>query len=152
MLSAVQIFLCIFWISRDYFFVLLTFFFEYQKLTKQLCQYFNQSLFHCKLENVYVTGSSKETNWPLFPASIRVFHDKEIWHISVRLPDRSKVRQNKINFIKNCPQWGLNSQLPDHDSNALPTELGRNLLDWRFLKWAFFVSCTTSIVGLCSFL
>ena len=27
--------------------------------------------------------------------------------ISVRLSDRSKVTQNKINFVKNCPQWGL---------------------------------------------
>ena len=57
--------------------------------------------------------------------------------VSVRLSDRFKVTQNKINFIKNCLQWGLNSQLPDHDSNALTTELGRNLLGRRFLKWAF---------------
>ena len=54
--------------------------------------------------------------------------------VSVRLSDRSKVKQNKINFVKNCPQWGLNSQPLDHDSNALTTELGRNLLGRRFLK------------------
>ena len=41
---------------------------------------------------------------------------------------------------------------PDHQSNALPSKLDRNLLGMRFLKWALFVSCTTSHVGLCSFL
>ena len=81
-----------------------------------------------------------------------VFHDMQIWGISVRLSDRFKVTLNKINFVKNCPQWGLNPQTLDHHSNALPTELGRNLLARRFLKWALFVSCTTSHVGLCSFL
>ena len=40
--------------------------------------------------------------------------------ISVRLSDRSEVTQHKINFIKNCPKWGLTSQPPDHQSNALP--------------------------------
>ena len=88
----------------------------------------------------------------LFMVASWVFHDKEIWRISVRLSDRSKVTQNKINFLKNCPQWGLNSQPLDHHSNALPAELGRNLLGRRFLKWALFVSCITSHVGLCSFL
>ena len=48
--------------------------------------------------------------------------------ISVRLSDRSKVTQNKINFVKNCRQWGLNSQPPDHQSNALPTELSHYLV------------------------
>ena len=52
---------------------------------------------------------------------IRVFHDKEIWRISVRLSDRSEVTQHKINFIKNCRQWALNSQPPEHQSNALPS-------------------------------
>ena len=61
-------------------------------------------------------------------------------------------RKKKKNFVKNCPQWGWNPWPPDHHSNALPTELGKNLLGWRFLKWALFVSCTTSHVGLCSFL
>ena len=28
--------------------------------------------------------------------------------ISDKLSDRSKVTQNKINFVKKCPQWGLN--------------------------------------------
>ena len=56
----------------------------------------------------------------------QVFHDKEIWCISVRLSD--------------------------HYSNALPTKLGRNLLGSRFLKWSLFVSCTTSHYALYSFL
>ena len=65
----------------------------------------------------------------LFQNVSRVFHDKEIWRISVRISDRSKVTQIKINFIKNCPQWGLNSQPPDHQSHALLTVLVRNLLE-----------------------
>ena len=46
--------------------------------------------------------------------------------VSVRLSDRFKVTQSKINFVKNCPQWGLNSQPPDLDSNALTTELSQH--------------------------
>ena len=44
------------------------------------------------------------------------------------LSDSSKVIQNKINFVKNCPQWDLNPQPPDHNSNALPTELSHYLV------------------------
>ena len=51
-----------------------------------------------------------------------------IGRISVRLSDRSKVTQNKINFVKNCPQWGFNSQPPDHQSHALPTVLSHYLV------------------------
>ena len=79
---------------------------------------------------------------------IWVFPNKEIWRISVRLSDRSKVTQNKINFVKNFLQWGLNPWTADHHSNALPTELDRNLLG----RCALYVLCTTSHVGLCSFL
>ena len=86
-----------------------------------------------------------------FCVSNWVFHVRRFCQI-IWLSDRFKVTQNKINFVKNCPQWDLNSQPSDHDSNALTTELGRNLLGRRFLKWALFVSCTTSHVGLCSFL
>ena len=57
-----------------------------------------------------------------------VFHDRPVWRISVRLSDRSKVTQNKINFVKNCPQWGLNSQPPDHQSPALTTVLSHYLV------------------------
>ena len=78
-------------------------------------------------------------------------HDLLIWFISVRLSKRSKVTQNKINFVKNFSQWSLNPWPSDHYSNVLPTELGRNLLGRRFLKWAFFVSCTTSHVELLFF-
>ena len=57
---------------------------------------------------------------------------------SVRLSDRSKVTQNKINFVKNCPQWDLNSQPPDHQSHALVTELGRNLLEMSGVSFLLF--------------
>ena len=68
--------------------------------------------------------------------------------------DRSlhSEEQKKKKFVKNCPQWGLKPGPLDLQANALPTELGRNLLDSRFLKRTLFVSCTTSHVGLCSFL
>ena len=41
------------------------------------------------------------------------FHDRPVWHISVRLSDRSKVTQNKINLVKNCPSgvWTHNLQI-----------------------------------------
>ena len=61
-------------------------------------------------------------------APLRSATAKEIGHISVRLSDRSEVTQNKLSFVKNCPRWGLNPQPPGHQSHALPTELGRNLL------------------------
>ena len=66
-------------------------------------------------------------------------------------PNRCKVTQNEINFI-NCPQWGLNPGPPHHNPNVLSTELSMNLLGRRFLKCALLISCTTSHVGLCSFL
>ena len=58
--------------------------------------------------------------------------------ISVRLSDRSKVTQHIINFVKNCPQWGLSSQPPDHQSHALPTVLGRNLLEISEVSFLLF--------------
>ena len=42
------------------------------------------------------------------------FQDRSVWCISLRLSDRLKVTQNKLNFIKSSPQWGLNLQFPDH--------------------------------------
>ena len=75
-------------------------------------------------EDSFVPNTKKEKYATL------VFH----LSVSVRLSERCKVTQNKINFVKNCPQWGLNPQPLDHHSNALPTELGRNLLGRRFLK------------------
>ena len=70
--------------------------------------------------------------------------------ISVRLSDRFKVTQHKLNFVKNCPQWGLKSQPPDHQSDALITELARNLLEIskvsfllfhaHFTCWTMFIS------------
>ena len=72
--------------------------------------------------------------------------------VSVRLSDRSLHREEQKKFRQKLPQWGLKPGPPDLQANALPTELGRNLLGRIFLKWALFVSGTTSHVGLCSFL
>ena len=58
--------------------------------------------------------------------------------ISVRLSDRFKVTQHKINFVKNCPQCGLNSQPLDHQSHALTTELARNLLEISEVSFLLF--------------
>ena len=58
--------------------------------------------------------------------------------ISVRLSDRFKVTQHKINFVKNCPEWGLNSQSLDHQSGALTTELARNLLEISEVSFLLF--------------
>ena len=45
--------------------------------------------------------------------------------IAVRLSDRSLHKEGPEKIVKNCPQWGLKPGPPDHDANALPTELGR---------------------------
>ena len=42
--------------------------------------------------------------------------------------------KSKNKFFKNCPQWGLKPGPLDLQANALPTELGRNLLGRRFLN------------------
>ena len=68
----------------------------------------------------------------------RVFHNKEISHISVRLSDRSEVTRHKINFAKNCPQLDLNPQLLDHHSHAMPTKLGRILLEISEVSFLLF--------------
>ena len=79
---------------------------------------------------------------------IWVFHDRHFCQIIWQIFTQGRAKK----FIKNCPQWGLKPGPPNLQANALPTELGRNLSGRRFLKWALFVSCTTSHVGLCSFL
>ena len=81
----------------------------------------------------------------------RVFHDKEIWRISVRLSDRSEVTQHRINFVKNYPQWCLNAQPPDHQSDALQTVLGRNLLKISEVSFLLFHGIL-HMLGLCLFL
>ena len=58
--------------------------------------------------------------------------------ISVRLSDRSKFIEHKINFVKNCHQWGLNSHPLDHQSGALTTELARNLLEISEVSFLLF--------------
>ena len=69
-----------------------------------------------------------------------VFHVRPFRRISVRLSDRSEVTQYKINFIKNCPHWGLNSQPTDHQSHALLTELVRNLLEMSEVSFLLFLA------------
>ena len=54
--------------------------------------------------------------------------------VSVRLSDRSLHREEQNKFRQKLPQWGLKPGPPDLQANALPTELGRNLLGRRFLK------------------
>ena len=46
--------------------------------------------------------------------------------VSVRLSDRFNVTQNKINFVKNCPQWGWKPGPPDLQASALSTELSQH--------------------------
>ena len=46
--------------------------------------------------------------------------------VSVRLSDRFNVTQNKINFVKNFPQWGWEPGPPDLQASALPTELSQH--------------------------
>ena len=76
-------------------------------------------------------------------------HSAEFFTIRIRLSDRFKVIQHKINFVKNCFWWDSYSQLLDHQSGALTTESARNMLG---ISEVNFVLCTTSHVGLCSFL
>ena len=68
-----------------------------------------------------------------------------------RLSDRSEVTQYIINFVKNYPQWDLNSQPPDHQSNALLTVLGRNLLEMSEVSFLLF-HAPLHMLGLCLFL
>ena len=46
--------------------------------------------------------------------------------VSVRLSERSLHREEQKKFGKNCPQWGLKPGPPDHETNALPTELSQH--------------------------
>ena len=62
----------------------------------------------------------------LVPSIVNVLIEFFTTRITVRLSDRFKVTKNKINFVKNCPQCGLNSQPVDHYSNALTTELSQH--------------------------
>ena len=103
--------------------------------------------------------SMAQQNWHLtnlrcsliFCCNNWVFLVRPIRCISIRLSDRSKVTQNKINFTKNSSQLDLNSQPPDHQSHALLTELGRNLLGMSEVNFLLF-HAPPSHVGLCLFL
>ena len=46
--------------------------------------------------------------------------------VSVRLSDRPLHREEQKKFVKNCAQWGLKPGPPDHEANALPTELNQH--------------------------
>ena len=68
--------------------------------------------------------------------------------ISVRLSDRSLHREEQKQFRQKLPPGGLKPGPKDLQANALPTELGSNLLGRRFLKLTLF----HAPLGLCSFL
>ena len=54
--------------------------------------------------------------------------------VSVRLSDKSLHREEQNKIRQKLPAVGLKPGPPDLQDNALPTELGRNLLSRRFLK------------------
>ena len=82
-------------------------------------------------------------------------------HVSVRLSDRSEVTQHKINFVKNCPQCGLNSQPSDHQSHALPLEFFLNYQEHKndrsgnyvfpYFLFVKFVTDTRKSRGMCCY-
>ena len=77
------------------------------------------SLKHIMLQQTMgrnLLGKSKEFLWTL---TIEFF----TIGVSVRLSDRFNVTQNKINFVKKCPQWGWKPGPLDLQASALPTEL-----------------------------
>ena len=82
---------------------------------------------------------------------IRVFHDKEIWRISVRLSDRSEVTQHKITFVKNFPPLRF-EPMTSWSSVSCSSNWARKEYVGDFWCESSFVSCTTSHVGLCLFL
>ena len=65
---------------------------------------------------------------------------KFLWYafLSDYLTDLTLVTQHKINFIKNCHHWGLNQWPPNHQSHALPTNLGRNWLEISEVSFLLF--------------
>ena len=73
----------------------------------------------------------------------RVYYDKEIWHISVRLSDRSEVTQHKINFVKNCPPVGF-EPMTSWSSVSCSANWAREESVGDFWSELSFVSCTTS--------
>ena len=58
--------------------------------------------------------------------------------VSVRLSDRSLYREEQKKIRQKLPPVGLKPGPLDLQANVLPTELGRNLLGRKFLKWALF--------------
>ena len=100
-------------------------------LTLHILQFYNTMLlFKCKFSHVCCVHCHLNNTLEFF-----------MIHISVRSSDRSKVTQNKINVIKNCAQWGLNSQPLDHQSHALPTELNHYMVVGVNHKGLYKVMC-----------
>ena len=65
--------------------------------------------------------------------------------ISVRLSDRSLFREEQKKIVKNCPQWGLKPGPPDHETNALPTELSQHSV--QQVKWCMTQTKLTSEIS-----
>ena len=88
-----------------------------------------------------VARCETEFIWIVLPYSVLCHHLNKRFSIGVftiRTSDASEVTQHKINFVKNCPQWSLNPWPSDHQSHALPTELGRNLLEISEVSFLLF--------------
>ena len=85
--------------------------------------------------------------------TVRLISTKVLTHITVKNQKQTieffmlgvsdnltdlRLHSTKKKFIKNCPLWGLNSQPPDHQSHALVTELGKNLLEMSEVSFILF--------------
>ena len=70
--------------------------------------------------------------------SIWVFYDRAYMTHFCKIIWQFLSYTEQKNFVKKCPQWGLNSQPPDHQSHALPTELAKNLLEISEVSFLLF--------------
>ena len=127
------------------------------EIQSEIYRIWNSRVLHCRYSNwskfsnywrknsisqlVQVTVFNRTSIW--------VFHDRRFCQIIWQIFTQGRAKKNSSK-IAHSGDW--NQDLRIFRPMPLPTELGRNLLDRRFLKWALFVSCTTSHVGLCSFL
>ena len=78
--------------------------------------------------------------------NIRVFHDKEIWRISVRISDRSKVTQNKIKFHQKLPPVGFELTTSRSSVSCSANCASKESVGDLWIELSF-VSCITSHVG-----
>ena len=72
--------------------------------------------------------------------------------ISVRISDRSLHREEQKKFHQKLPPVGIETRTSGSLGQCLTNWARQESVGQVFLKWALFVSCTTSHVGLCSFL